>query len=48
MRQKNYHKMWQVLQTEAEFIAKCDKKLLQSVTGTTKCDSDNKVRRIKN
>ena len=48
---KNYDKVLQVLQSETEFITsvrgitkKCDKKLLQSVTGITKCDNYDQVR----
>ena len=35
---ENYYKVWKVLQSESEFIAKCEKRLLKSVTHIRKCD----------
>ena len=49
--QNNYYKLWQKMlqtvrgwQNETEFITRCGKKLLQSVTGIKKCGSYYKVR----
>ena len=38
------YKVGQILQSETEVITNCDKSLLQSVTGITKCGNYCKVR----
>ena len=36
---ESYYKVRQALQSETEFITKCDRRLLQSVTGITNSDN---------